>query len=679
MIIRCTSTKLMIAMLAALATAACHSVPENVSSLPSQSSTRALLPILTASHIEQTCTTQISALQAEVDHIAAQPLPTAADTRAVLAEWDHLQTDIEDFQGPFGVLSSLSPDQSVRSAAEACDTKTSEFSTALMQNEGLYRRLKVLRADDDIDQKMLKDTLDDFEDSGIDLQPSARQRLKTLQNLLAVQDQEFERNIRDNKDTLTLTPAQMQGLPQAYLQRAKRDAAGNYLLGFAVVDYQPFMEFADDAAARKSYMIAFNRRGTPKNIDLLNQIVQERKEAAALFNQPSYADFVLRRRMAKTPGAVYAFLDDVRQAVTEQQEQELKDLQAFRAAAEHISLYAATIHPWDVAYWQRKLKIARFDFDSDSMRRYFPATASIKWVMGVSSTLYDIDFHETTVPTWNADVRYFDVIDRLSGKILGGIYIDPFPRAGKYTHAAVIPVRHGSTLTGRRPIAVLMTNLQPAGLTPGELETLIHEFGHALHGVLSQTRYASQSGTSVERDFVEAPSQMYEAWARRAQPLKLVADYCDPACPRVDDALVKKMDAAHRYGRGMAYARQLLYATYDMKMHGPKPGDALQTWIDVESATPLGHVNGTMFPGTFGHIAGGYAAGYYGYMWSEVLALDMLSRFTPDMLDPVVGANYRATILSRGSEQLANVMVRRFLGRDPNSHAFFAELNGNPK
>jgi thimet oligopeptidase len=312
------------------------------------------------------------------------------------------------------------------------------------------------------------------------------------------------------------------------------------------------------------------------------------------------------------------------------------------------------------------------------MREYFPTQASQDWLFAISSNLYGIEFKPAKVDVWQDEVEYYDVTDQKTGQLLGGLYIDKFPREGKYGHAAVWGVKGGSTLTQRKPISALVTNFNRKGLNSDELETFVHEFGHALHGILSNTRYASQSGTSVERDFVEAPSQMYEEWARRKETLSTLADYCKPACPRVDDELIGKLKAVKNYGRGLFYSRQTLYAQYDMALH---TADALKTqplevWKKLENQTALGYVPTTEFPGQFGHIMGGYQVGYYGYMWSEVMALDMLSAFGDNLNNPEVGARYRKAILSQGGQKKAEQLVVDFLGREPDNKAFFQEITG---
>jgi thimet oligopeptidase len=196
-----------------------------------------------------------------------------------------------------------------------------------------------------------------------------------------------------------------------------------------------------------------------------------------------------------------------------------------------------------------------------------------------------------------------------------------------------------------------------------------------LHGVLSQTEYNQHAGTSVERDFVEAPSQMYEEWASRMESLSLLPAHC-PDCPRLDPSLVERLKSAKKLAAGIDYGRQLLYASFDMALSGENPGRSLDVWREMEAATPMGYVDGTAFPGTFEHIAAGYAAGYYGYMWAKVIALDLLSAFGSDVMNAETGRRFRVMILSRGSEEPARQLVERFLGRPVSSDAFFAHIVG---
>ena len=636
---------------------------------------RPLVPLLTAEEIAPLCERSLAELR---QHVAAtEKLPAhAGDAKTVFADWNRLQIAFEDVQGPMDILNNVSPDPKVRGNAETCLVALNKFGTELLQNERLYKRFKAVAPVDAVGKKLRQDLLDSFEDTGVALAPEKRARMKAILGRMEEMSQEFARNIRDNNEKLVFTADEVKGLPEAYLARAKRDDKGNYLLGFEYPDYNPFMDYADNADARRRYQLAFFNHGTPKNPPLLKEAMDLRHEMASLFDLPSYAHFVIRRRMARSPEAVYKFLGEVKVAVTELERKELEELRAYKAQTLKTALDDTKIERSDVPYWQQKLKQERYNVDQNALRKYFPTDAAFAWIMNVASTLYGVEFKRVEVPVWHKEVQYYDVYDNKSHARIGGIYLDPFPREGKYGHAAAFPIRGVSTLAQRTPIAVLVTNFDRSGLDSSELETLVHEFGHVLHSVLSSTRYVSQAGTSVENDFVEAPSQMFEEWARRKESLSLLSGFCKPACPPVDDALVLRLTAAHNYGRGVRYARQLLYASYDMSIHGEQTGDPVATWAKLEGATPLGYVAGTEFPGQFGHLMGGYAAGYYGYMWSEVLALDMLSRYRDHLMNPQVGHLYRATILARGSEKRGSELVRDFLGREPNSKAFFDEISG---
>lgn len=637
---------------------------------------RPTIPLLAPDAIPGLCETGLTGLRAQVAQLESLPPARAGDARKVFAEWNALQMALEDLQGPVDILNNVSPEPAVRNNAEACLVSITKFATDLLQSEPLYARFKAVVPHDAVETKLRKNVLESFEDTGVALPPAKRRRMNAILGRLDELAKEFSRTIRDNNQKLVFAPAELAGLPAAYLATAKRDAQGNYVLGFDYPSFNPFMEYADDAQARKRYQFAFANRGTPKNLATLKEAMELRKEMAGLFGLPSYADFAIRRKMAQNAGAVHQFLQDVNAAVKRVEGRELDELRDFRAESAGVSAAEATIERWDVGYWQRKLKAERYAIDQSALRKYFPSNAVIPWIMHVSGTLYGVEFKRAEVPVWHPEVQYYDVFDTASHARIGGIYLDMFPREGKYGHAAAWSTRGASTLAKRTPVSVLVTNFDRAGLDSNELETMVHEFGHVLHGVLSNTRYVSQSGTSVEGDFVEAPSQMYEEWARTAEPLALIAGFCEPACPAVDPALVTRLNAAHNYGRGIRYSRQLLYAAYDMDIHGPTPGDPLATWERMEGATLLRHVLQTQFPGQFEHLMNGYGAGYYGYMWSEVLALDMLSRYDGKLMNPAVGKRYRHTILARGSEATGSDMVRAFLGRAPSSKAFFDEISG---
>ncbi|MCM1511583.1 MAG: Zn-dependent oligopeptidase [Oxalobacter formigenes] len=640
---------------------------------------QARLPVWQADEIPALCSQGLEDWKQRVAGLEAVRAYTPDGSAQFMKEWNRLQMAIDDLHGPVYLLSQVSPDEGVRGSAEACDTQIRAFLTDLYLNANLYAGVRVLRSKDNVERKLRRDILGDFEDAGVTLMPKKQERMRAIQARLDEIQQAFSRHIRDNRTRVVFSPEQMRGLPQDYLARLRRDGSGNYLLDFSYPVYLPFMQYAEDSEARRQYQAEFLNRGTLQNLALLNEAAALRQELAELAGYRSYADYRLRRRMAKKPGAVGDFLQQVQEAAGTAEKQELEALRQYKADSLGLPLAEAVIERWDVAYWQEKVRKARFDVDQEALRRYFPTDAAVKWAMGLAESLYGLSFRQEQAPLWHEDVLYFGVYDRENGERLGGIYLDLFPRDGKYGHAAAFPARGGSTLEGRKPVSVLVTNFNRTGLNGNELETLLHEFGHVLHGVLSKTRYIEHSGTSVERDFVEAPSQMFEEWAYAGPSLALLPQYCSPACPAVEGDFLKRINAARRYGKGLFYARQLLYARYDMALYDGRKKDAMALWEAMEGATPLGYIQGTQFPGQFSHTVSGYAAGYYGYLWSEVLAADMLTQFGGNLMNPAAGRRYRETVLERGGEAYAEELVRAFLGRDANSDAFYREMAGVAK
>ena len=636
---------------------------------------RPTIPIYDAASLAEACGTGLADAARLIKRLETMPLGNAG-ARDLLDRWDRLRIRLEDFEGPVDLTANVSPDAATRSAAEACESKTTRFETELYQNGALYARIKALTARTGPAAKMRKDLLDTFEDNGVALAPDKRARLKAIADRLEEIRQEFDRDIRDNQTRVVFSADEVVGLPRDYLAKAKRDDKGNYLLGFEYPEYLPFMANAENEEARRRYQFAFQNRGTPRNIELLAEAMRLRKEMAGLFGLSSYAEFATRRRMVGNPQAVEKFLREVKSAVREVERKEIAELTALKAATLHKPVGEVRLQRWDADYYQEQQRKARFNVDQEALRQYFPTEASIQWVMAIASRLYGVRFVPATVPTWHPDVRYFDVFDATSGKLKGGVYIDPFPRAGKFSHAAAWPVRGSAKRSRRTPISALVANLNPAGLNSEELETLVHEFGHVMHGVLSDTQYATLAGTSVQLDFVEAPSQMFEEWARRRESLALLPQFCKPACPAIDEARLRQLSAARLYGAGIRYSRQHLYAAYDMAASGETVPDPQAQWEKMEGETPLGYVPGTHFAGTFSHIISGYTAGYYGYMWSQVLALDMLSKFDGNLMDPAIGRRFRTTILAQGSQKPAAQLVRDFLGREPSNEAFIAEITG---
>jgi thimet oligopeptidase len=486
---------------------------------------------------------------------------------------------------------------------------------------------------------------------------------------------EFNANVaNDGKNIVTLSPAEVAGIDADFLATTPKDGNGNYQFKLNYPNRDNIMGYASNEGARQKFYVAFMRRGGARNITILDELSRKRRQQAQLLGKESFAAWTLEDQMAGTPKAVDDFLTTVGTKVEELEKHDIADLTTLKRS--DTANPAARLERWDVTYYQTKVKKQSYALDQAEVRKQFPTQASVDWLLLVSSRLYGLSFKpNTSLPVWHPEVKAFDVYEADGHTYIGSFYMDLFPRDDKYGHAAAWGVRGVSTRLGAKPVSVLVTNFDKSGLSADELETLFHEFGHVLHGVLSKTRYSFHAGTNVKRDFVEAPSQMFEEWTRRPEVTRLLTEAC-PSCKPVDAALIAKIKAANHYGAGIQYARQRLYASYDMSLVGKAYQAPLASWQALEGATPLGYVPATLFPAGFGHLAGGYAAGYYGYMWSEVMALDMQSAYGSNFMDPTVGARYRSLILEKGGEVNPMDLVTRFLGRAPDNHAFFAQITG---
>ena len=592
-----------------------------------------------------------------------------------LKGWEALYDWEEDQSGPLIFLENVHPNAEVRAEAEKCDQRWSDFQSALGLNALVWNGAKqsVAALKDPVDKRAAELALEAFEDSGVALPKDKQARAKAIADKLAGLSQQFNRNIRDARTRVPFTEAELKGVPESVWKDQPRDADGKVTLPIDGPAYATVMQTAEDAGARERLWRAKTNEGGPDNLKLLAQIEQLRLEQAKLFGLASYDEFVLRRRMVETPARAAKFLDDVHAAVADDDKRDTAELRDAKARHLGQPLEVTRLQRWDTMFYAERLLRDRYAVDDEAFRPYFPPQESLRFVMRVAEKMFGVRYDKVEGTWWAPEVQAWAVTDVASNRKIATLYVDPYPRDGKYNHAAVWNFRNGASNVPRQAQSALVVNFDRRGLSLRELETLMHEFGHTLRNNLSATRYASDAGENVAQDFAEAPSQMLEDWVYDKKVLKVFQDVC-PSCKPVPDELVDKARAARDFGKGMQVARQQLYAIYDLALHGPNAPDPMDTWEKMEAATPLGYVAGTTFPAGFAHVAGGYGAGYYGYLWSESVATDMRSAFGADKLDPKVGARYRATVLGEGAQKPPQQVVKDFLGHDGSPQAFFEYL-----
>ncbi len=504
-----------------------------------------------------------------------------------LAAQDRFMAQVEDWSYRLAFLSAVHADKAVRDASDACEKRWNGFFARVAQDVQLYRAASRVQPADEVERLLLKTMLEEFDDAGVGLPPARRAQARRLNERIAALGQDFERHIRDANLRLAFTEAELQGVPQAVWSAARRDPQGRVLLGLDAPTYGPVLQLAEQAATRERMWRAKTDEGGPANIRLLAEITRLRLAYARLLGAASWAEFVIRRRMAGTPQQVEAFLGEVRAAVQDREQRELAELR--QSKAEHLGrpLDQVRLDRWDVAFYTERVRRARYAVDQEAFRQHFPPQQSLQFALRLVERLMGVRYQRVDgAPAWHPEVQTYAVSDASTGAPLGTLWVDLYPREGKYNHAAVWALRSASTALGRQPQSALVVNFDRQGLTLDEMETLLHELGHAVHNNLSSARFVQQAGTRVQRDFVEAPSQMLEDWVYDRRVLALMTEVC-PDCKPVPEALLAQAVAARRFGQGVLQARQHLYASYDLALAGPALQDPLALWARMEGATPL--------------------------------------------------------------------------------------------
>lgn len=517
----------------------------------------------------------------------------------------------------------------------------------------------------------------------MDLNDADLEKFKALNKEKAEYIIKFDKNIQEYKDPLAVTQEQLQGLGEDYIQKLSKTDDGKYLVTLDYPDYVPFMQNADDEQARKELEFKFNRRGGQENVELLEKTLTLRREIALLLGYKNHAELRLEDRMAKNPKTVMAFLKDLQKKLKPLGKKEDKEMIAYKNSK--TGKNSRTLYSWESGYWSNKFRKENLELDSEKIKEYFPSQVVIDGMLDLFGGVFGITFEPVDIPVWHPDVKAFKIKDKASGELVAYFYMDLYPREGKYKHAACFGLVEGEEKQDgiyQIPFVAIVANLnKPSGDTPSllkhsEVETLFHEFGHVLHNALTKAKYSAFSGTSVSWDFVEAPSQMLERWAWDPQVLKKISKHYKTGEALPDD-LIKRMIAAKNFGAGGMYLRQDFFAQYDMTLHtADTTPDTTKLYFELtKKIRGLPLTKGTIPQASFGHIMGGYDAGYYGYLWSEVIAEDFFGEFKKNgIFNPETGLKFRREILEKGGTLDEEKMVENFLGRPADNKPFLKSI-----
>ncbi len=602
---------------------------------------------------------------------------------------------------PVRHLHAVIGSDALRSVHDRCLPWISRFHTELAQHRGLYAAYReladgpVYAALDATRRKAIDDALRDFRLGGVDLPDAERARFAEIEDELDRLQARFQDNVLDATNAwsrLVEREAQLAGLgPDARAMArdaARRHGHAGWLLTLEFPLVHAVLTTADDRELRRAVYEAWTTRasdrgpnaGNPDNGPLMERIVALRREKASLLGYRDYAALSLTTKMVRQPAEVLGFLDDLAERGLAGARAELRELRAF--AADHLGI--DTLAPWDAAYASHKLKEARFAVSDDQLRPWFPAPRVVDGLFAVVEQLYGVRCERVDdVDTWHADVGYYRLVDA-EGVDCGGFYLDLYARPGKRAGAwmdGCLP-RMGEGEAVRPPLAFITCNLTPPGedppalLTHDEVVTLFHEFGHALHHLLTRVEVPSLAGINgVEWDAVELPSQLMEHWCWEREPLDRVAGHVDDGSPLPDDLLDRLCRTRH-FHAGLALMRQIEFSLFDFRLHmeleRPSVAEIQSLLEDVRArVSPLPPPEWNRFAHAFMHIfAGGYAAGYYSYKWAEALSADAFGAFeAAGVMDATTGESFRRAFLEQGGSRSAMESFRAFRGRDPDPEA----------
>lgn len=647
-------------------------------------------------HIQPAVEQAIADCRAKVEEVlASDAVPSWESIIIPLAETDDRLSRI---WSPVSHLNSVQNSEELREAYEACLPALSEYGTWVGQNKGLYEAYKSIKESEafvtlsQAQQKTIIDELRDFELSGIGLPADQQKRYGEISKRTSELSSNFSNNVLDATmgwSKHITDEAELSGLPESAMAAAKAAAEAKeldgWLLTLEMPSYIPIMTYADNKPLRREIYEAFVTRASDRgpnagkwdNTDLISEELQLRHEVSRLLGFASYSEKSLATKMAESPTQVLGFLNDLAAKAKPQGEREVEELKAF--VKEEFDIDELDL--WDVTYYSEKLKQKLYQISDEELRPYFPESKAVSGLFEVLNRLFGMTVVEREgVDVWHESVRFFDIFDS-TNTLRGSFYLDLYAREHKRGGAWMDECRvRRITENGelQTPVAYLTCNFnkpvggKPALFTHDEVVTLFHEFGHGIHHMLTQIDVASVSGINgVPWDAVELPSQFLENWCYEEEALAFISGHYETGEP-LPKEMLDKMLAAKNFQSAMFILRQLEFGMFDFTLHTNYDPDlgakVLETLAEVKAKVAvLPSVEWNRFSHSFGHIfAGGYGAGYYSYLWAEVLSADAFSRFEEEgIFNTETGQSFLNNILEMGGSEEPMELFKRFRGREP--------------
>jgi thimet oligopeptidase len=587
----------------------------------------------------------------------------------------------------FYIIYNFFPDKQLREAAKVASGELSSFYLSQIYQPVLYNAINdYFNHGQDLDElnheqkRYLDHTLRDLKRHGLHLDEKIRHRIEKIKKQLIDYRSTFSYNLNQVDNKFLYTKDQLSGLPNSWFVPEKHDKKQNkWIVTLQYPDYMPLMEYAHDQSVRQEMYNHFMNRCREKNEPLLNKILKLRSELAKLLGYKTYADYVTEVKIIKNGDNAIKFLTQLNKEFDPVYKKEKKQLLEF---AKKHNLNKSKLDPWDLSYYQRLYKETINDLDMNEVRKYFPLETVKQGMFKIYQHLFQLQFTEiNTDNKWHPDVELYSVVDSKSKQLYGYFYLDLYPRDGKYGHAAVFTIYPGCNINHidekymrRSTVSAMACNFaKHEDLLFSNVVTLFHEFGHLIHHICSVTDNPQFNGHSVERDFVEAPSQMLEYWCFDYQALQIMS-YHKQLKQSIPEQLVIKLQKVENTLQGYFTKRQLSFGLFDLRVHTQDftdiDVDCNQNWIDIYKYVFHEETDkSTCFPATFGHIAGGYEAGYYGYLLAESYAANMYyKRFKIEgLLNSKIGIEYRNIVLKQGATKDGLELLAEFLHSEPES------------
>jgi Zn-dependent oligopeptidase len=648
--------------------------------------------------VEASMKDAIAKANAALDQIGAQDLGKVTFKSTVIA------LDDATYQAGLAankatIIKETNTSSAMRTAGENAVKAFQEWAVGIDYREDVYKAIKAL-ADTHPkltgeDEKLLKETLRDYRRAGLELPPDQRKEVEQLRKELSKLGTDFDSNIVKATAPVMFTKADLDGLPDSFFASPGIKTGDDVYTVMANVTWQfnTVEENAKSEATRKQLYVIRETLSKDTNVPVLNQMLALRNKIALRLGYKSWDDYQTEVKMAKTGASAEKYISDLVAGTQPKFDSEVAELQKLKAADTNDP--NAKIEVWDWRYYSNQRNKEKYTVDKEALRAYFPFQKALDGMFNIYQNIFGLKFEKIVAPyKWIDDLQLYLVTDSVTGEPLGMFYLDMFPREGKFNHFEQFDIISGKLLPDgkyQRPTVALLCNFPPASadkpslLTHQDVETLFHEFGHALHSIVTRAKYGRFAGTHVPGDFVEAPSQMLQNWVWDKKVLDtFAADYRDPS-KKIPAEIVKKMNDAKLANAGVLYRRQFAFASLDLALHNQHPEDVPYDCVAISNPIlekiflPID--SSTTFVSYFGHL-NGYDAGYYGYAWADAIAADMATVFEKakdGYLDKQAGMKLRREIYEPGDSRDVTVSIEKFLGRKQSIQPFLKKIGIGPE